>query len=117
MLGVTGDLLGRVQDKIEVEFGRWCGVTLLGKDGRSILVLTVYNVSQKIESGIGDTKYYKQFQNQHLLQYNRLKHKYNKKADRIDPTKFLNPRIRFYEDLTKFIRKHLVDKKDIILTG
>ena len=45
MLGVTGDLSGRVKDLIEDKFGRWCGVTLLGKDGQKILILTAYNVS------------------------------------------------------------------------
>ena len=31
MLGVTGNLLGRVQDRIEYDYGRWCGEELLGK--------------------------------------------------------------------------------------
>ena len=62
LLGVTGDLSGRVKDRIEDELGRWCGVTLLGKDGRKILILTAYNVSQKIDSGIGPSTYYKQLQ-------------------------------------------------------
>ena len=60
ILGVTGDLSGRVKDRIFDELGRWCGVTLLGKDGRKILILTAYNVSQKIDLGIEDSTYYKQ---------------------------------------------------------
>ena len=59
MLGVTGDLSGRVKDRIVDEIGRWCGFILLGKDGRKILILTAYNVSQKINSGIGLSTYYK----------------------------------------------------------
>ena len=82
MLGVTGDLLGRVKDWIVDELGRWCGVTLLGKDGRKILILTAYNVSQKLDLGIGDSTYYKQLQSQHQLKFCQLLNKDKKTADR-----------------------------------
>lgn len=81
MLGVTGNLLGRVQDRIEYDYGRWCGEELLGKYRWSILVLNVYNVSQTIDWGIGDSTYYKQLQSQYHQEYCRLVIKNKKKAD------------------------------------
>ena len=92
MLGVTGDLSGRVKDRIEDELGRWCGVTLLGKDGRKILILTAYNVSQKIDLGIGPSTYYKQLQLQHQLQFCQLLTKDKKNADSTNRDKYINPR-------------------------
>ena len=31
MVGISGDLCGRVHDQIDDDYGRWCGFTLRGK--------------------------------------------------------------------------------------
>ena len=56
-------------------------------------------------------------QSQHQLQFYQLLNKDKKKADSTNRDKYINPRIRFYNDLTKLLRTNLADKNDIILTG
>lgn len=45
MIGITGKLCGRI---INNDYGRWCGYSLAGRDGRELLIVTAYNVSQEI---------------------------------------------------------------------
>ena len=59
MIGVLGNLVGRIRSRVDDSYGRWCGVTIQGRDGRNILILTVYNVSQDNSSG-DDTLYTQQ---------------------------------------------------------
>ena len=40
MVGINGNLCGRIREKINDEYGRWCGYSLAGKDGRELLILT-----------------------------------------------------------------------------
>ena len=68
MVGITGNLCGRVRERINDENGRWCGFTLLGKDGHDILILTVYNVSQ--DNNMCNTTLYRQQQSLYLNDYN-----------------------------------------------
>lgn len=60
MVRITGNLCGKVCKRINDDYGRWCGFTVLGKDGRDILILTVYNVSQ--DNDTGNTMLYSQQQ-------------------------------------------------------
>ena len=55
-MGITGNMFGRIREQIRDEYGKWCGYSLAGRDGREILVLTAYNVSQDIAAG-EDTLY------------------------------------------------------------
>ena len=50
-------------------------MTLVGKDRREILVVSVYNVSQKVDAGIGQNTLYKQQQSAYTLEYHNLKRK------------------------------------------
>ena len=56
-------------------------------------------------------------QSQHHQEYCRLVYKNKKKSDSTDKKKFENPRLIFYNNLTKLVRYHLADKRDIFLTG
>ena len=56
-------------------------------------------------------------QSQHQLQFCRLLNKDKTKAYSTNREKYINPRLQFYNDLTKLLRTHLADKNDIILTG
>ena len=51
MVGVRGPVSGRVRERIDDRYGRWCGFTMEGKDDREIMVLTAYNVPQEIKAG------------------------------------------------------------------
>lgn len=90
MVGIIGNLCGRVRERINDEYGRWCGFTVLGKDGRDILILTVYNVSQDYDAG--DNTLYRQQQSQYLNDYNCS----NVKTDRAT---YIDPKKRFVKDL------------------
>ena len=108
MVGVTGNLHGRIRSKIEDVFGRWCGFTLIGKGGKEILILTVYNVSQERASG-NDTLYNQQ-QAQYLLHYNN----HGLQSDR---ERYIDPKKRFVKDLSSLLKAATATGKDIILTG
>ena len=90
MVGISGDLCGRVRDWTDDDYGQWCGFTLLGKDGREFLVLTVYNVSEEYDTG-PDTLYEQQkqlyFSNYHINGITEDKNTYT------------HPKKRFVKDL------------------
>ena len=115
MVGVSGKLVGRVQKRYSDWSGQWIGMTLVGKDGREILVVSVYNDSQKMDSGIGPNTLYKQKQSAYMKEYNNLKRK--NKHKNTNHTKYIDPQYRFYTGLTEFISEHLEQKSDVILTG
>ena len=67
MVGVSGKLVGRVQKRYSDRYGRWSGMSLVGKDGREILVVSVYNIIQKLDAGIEPNKLYKQQQSAYVI--------------------------------------------------
>ena len=110
MVGISGDLCFRVRDQIDDDNGRWCGFTLLGKDGCKILVLTVYNVSQDYNTS-KDTLY--QQQKQFYLS------DYHMNGITEDKNNYTHPKKRFINDIrTRTLLENAKAKKpDIILTG
>ena len=108
MVGITGHLCGRVRETIGDEYGRWCGFSVLGRDRREILILTVYNVSQTYAAGV-DTLYQQQ-KSQYLREYNNN----NIKSDREE---FIDPKKRFVKDLETLLNKAIERQSEIILTG
>jgi hypothetical protein len=44
LLGITGSLSSRVIDKFSDDMGRWCGVTLLGKQAKKYTIICAYQV-------------------------------------------------------------------------
>ena len=99
MMGITGPLVGRIQQRVEDKLGQGCGFVLLGKDNREILVLTAYNVPQ--ETPAGDDTLHAQQTSQYLL----------------DKVENPNPRKLFIKDLLAFIEDIVRADQDIILTG
>ena len=108
MTGITGNLYGRIRSKIEDIYGRWCGFHLLGKDGKELVILTAYNVSQTESTG-NDTLYNQQ-QAQYLLQY-------NTKRLKCDKDTYIDPKKRFVQDLKILLKEIAASGHDIILTG
>ena len=101
LLGVTGPLVGRVQKRIDDDLGRWTGLELLGRDGRSLVILCAYQVSQRGSSNYG------QF-TAHAQQMALL---------RLRGVSSPNPRKQFITDLTRLLSQYVQDKSDIILMG
>ena len=99
IVGITGDLVGRFRARINDEYGRWCGITILGRDDREILILTAYNVCQESKSGI-DTLHTQQTALYML-----------KNISKPNPEKF------FIANLVTLIEIAVKANKDIILTG
>lgn len=60
LVGVTGSLVGRIRETITDPYGRWCGVSMLGRDNREIMILTAYNVSQFVNAKVGDDTLFNQ---------------------------------------------------------
>lgn len=108
MIGVTGNLCGRVRRKIQDEYGQWSGISLLGKDGREILILSAYDVSQNYATGY-DTLYCQQ-----RTQY--LQH-YNTNNLKCDKEKYIDPKKRFIKDLNHLLQECTDQNVDVILTG
>ena len=108
MMGVTGNLHGRIRSKIEDVFGRWCGFNLIGKGGKEIMILTAYNVSQDRVSG--NNTLYNQQQAQYLLHY-------NLRGLTCNRDQFIDPKKRFVKDLLSLLKDASNAGKDVILTG
>ena len=60
LVGITGQLVGRIRTTITDPYGRWCGYTLIGRDMREILVLIAYNVSQHKNMKVGNDTLFNQ---------------------------------------------------------
>ena len=108
MVGIIGNLCGRVREQIRDDYGRWCGFTILGKDGREILVLTIYNVSQDHTSG--NNTLYRQQQALYLNDYN-----CNDITE--DKATYIHPKKRFVKDLRLLLEAAKRKRQDILLTG
>ena len=98
-MGLTGALTGRIRERIDDKYGRWCGVRLEGRDDRKISILTAYNVPQDISQG--DDTLHSQQTSMYML-------------DGIDNP---NPRKLFVEGLIEVIEQAVRNNDDIILTG
>ena len=108
MVRITGNLCGRVCDRISNDYCHWCGFTILGRDRCNILILTVYNVSQDHDPG-KNTLYHQQ-KSSYFNDYNCN----NIKEDRAT---YIDPKKCFVKDL-QFLLKNARQKcQDIILTG
>ena len=108
MMGIQGNMCGRIRERINDEYGRWCGYSLAGRDGREILVLTVYNVSQDIAAG--ENTLYSQQKAQYLREY-------NDNGITSDREAYIDPKKRFVKDLRNLLQKAANRQSDIILTG
>jgi hypothetical protein len=60
LVGITGQLTGRIRGMITDPYGRWCGFTLIGRDTKEIMVLTAYNVSQHKNAKVGEDTLFNQ---------------------------------------------------------
>jgi hypothetical protein len=60
LVGITGQLVGRIRETITDPYGRWCGYTIIGRDMREIMILTAYNVSQHKNAKVGDDTLFNQ---------------------------------------------------------
>ena len=94
MVGITGHLCGRIRETISDKYGRWCGFLVLGRDGREILILTVYNVCQDYAMGV-DTLYQQQ-KSQYLREY-------NDNNIRSDREEYIYPKKQFLKDLREVL--------------
>ena len=108
MVGIIGNLCGHVQEQIRDDYGRWCGFTILGKDGRKMLVITIYNVSQNNSSG--DNTLSCQQQSLYLNDYNCN----NIKEDKAT---YIHPKKRFVKYLQMILENARRKRQDILLTG
>ena len=90
MMGITSNMCGRIREKISDEYGRQCGYSFAGRDGREILVLTAYNVSQDIAAG--DNTLYSQQKSKYLREY-------NDNGITSDKEAYADPKKRFVKDL------------------
>ena len=114
MVGVSGKLVGRLRQRYSDIFDRWRGMILVENDERNILVVSVQNVSQKVDAGISPIALYKQQQSAYMKEYHNLRRK--NKYKNINHTKHIDPQYRLYTGLTEFIADHLEQKSDIVLT-
>ena len=99
LLGVTGPLVGRVKRSISDELGRWSIMELLGRGGRSLVLICAYQVCKSASSG-SSTAYSQQLS---LLR--------QKNLDNPDPRK------HFVRDLTNIVSAYHKQDSDIILMG
>ena len=109
MVWISGDLCDRVRDWIDYDYSRWwCGFTLLGKDGRKILVMKIYNMSQHYDTGM-DTLYWQK------------KGLYLSTCNIIGITEdnhiYICPKIRFVKDLRTLLENPKAKRQDVIMTG
>ena len=100
MLGITGPLVSRVRQVITDDLGRWTGFELLGRDGKSLVVLCAYQVCQK--GGRQGT--FTAFSQQITILRRRG----------IDRP---NPRRQFVTDLISLLEPYVLKKADILLLG
>ena len=99
LLGVTGPLVGRVKTSISDDLGRWSIMELLGRGGRSLIIICAYQVCKSSSSG-SSTAYSQQ------LSLLRQAH-----FDNPDPRK------HFVKDLTRIVTGYTKQDSDIILMG
>ena len=100
MLGVTGNLAGRIRKQHPDRYGRWIRVDLLGRDGRTVSIICAYQVVQeKGDHGI-NTTYSQQV-----------------RMMRLDGVLDPDPRKAFIQDLKSLVQNLRQDNHDIILMG
>jgi endonuclease/exonuclease/phosphatase family metal-dependent hydrolase len=100
LLGVTGNMVGRVKKHKIDKYGRWTHLELLGRDGRTVSVICAYQVVQ--EKG---------------LHGSRTTYSQQVRMMRIEGVLDPNPRQAFIRDLKTMVTKLKNDDHDIILMG
>jgi exonuclease III len=100
LLGITGNLAGRVRKHHLDKYGRWIQVELLERDGRAVTVLCAYQVVQEKGQHGPRTTYSQQV-----------------RMMRMEGTTDPNPRKAFIRDLKKTVKQLAQDDHDIILMG
>jgi hypothetical protein len=101
--GVTGKWSGRISEQgmDSHGLGRWSYVSITGKNGRQVLITTVYQACKASISTIGSkTAYAQQW---HLIR---------QEGDRMP-----DPRKRFIQDLDAFLEPHYAKGTEILLIG
>jgi hypothetical protein len=101
--GVTGKWSGRIasQGMDTHGLGRWSYITITGKNGRKILITTLYQTCKSRIAAVGTKTVYAQ--QWHLL----------RQQGDLHP----DPRKSFHQDLDKFLEPHMAADTEIILLG
>jgi hypothetical protein len=100
LLGITGPLVGRIKSSFSDDLGRWTGMELLGRDGRSLVIICAYQVCQK--SGQAGTF------TAHSQQVSILR-----RRGFDNP----NPRLHFINDLSSLVQQYHKSNADILVMG
>ena len=100
MLGITGPLVGRLRKTVDDALGRWTGMELLGRDGRKLVIICAYQVSQR-GGRPGDFTAYSQ-------QVSILRRRGHHNT---------NPRQHFITDLIACLAVYKRERADIIVMG
>ena len=98
LLGITGNLAGRVRKHTLDKYGRWIQVELMGRDGRAITIICAYQVVQEKGDHGARTTYSQQV-----------------RMMRIEGTQDPNPRKIFIKDLKALVKQLKTSNHDIIL--
>ena len=96
----TNSLVGRIRNTYSDPYGRWSGMELMGRSDKRLVILTVYQVTQKTGTA-GNTTAYTQQRNMFRLE------------DRSNP----NPRKILIADLSALVSELHRNDHDIILMG
>jgi hypothetical protein len=100
ILGITGNLAGRVRKHTSDKYGRWTQVELLGRDGRTATLICAYQVVQEKGQHGDRTTYSQQVRMMRLDGF-------------LDP----DPRKAFIRDLKSLVTTLKTAQHDIILMG
>lgn len=101
--GVTGKWTGRIaeQGMDSHRLGRWSHVTITGKNGRKVLITTVYQACKASIAAVGAKTAYAQ-------QWHLLRQKGDPQPD---------PRKRFHQDLDEFLAPYMEAGTEILILG
>lgn len=100
LIGVTGQLVGRIKSHFVDKYGRWIRVDLLGRSGRTISIICAYQVVQE-QGQHGDRTTYSQ----------------QVRMMRLEGDLSPNPRKQFITDLKALVKSLDALDHDIILMG
>ena len=100
LIGITGNLAGRVRNHTLDKYGRWLQVELLGRNGRMITIICAYQVVQEKGEHGARTTYSQQV-----------------RMMRLDSIHDPDPRKIFIRDLKALVRQLKTSNHDIILMG
>jgi hypothetical protein len=60
MVGVTGNASGRVESRYSDPYGRFCSVSLIGKLGKHVTIVSIYQVPRNSGSAGNTTAHHQQ---------------------------------------------------------